>query len=125
VVDPAMLNFEWAASGDRELLPVRTYDDGDATFLTWPGGKSVPAILIKDYEGTEGPVNFAVRGDTIVVDGVPREIVLRSGRDMATLVNEGPVRPVARPAAILSPNSANAAFAQSVTQSAPTPTEDR
>lgn len=121
VVDPAALNFEWAASGDRDLLPVRTYDDGDATFLTWPGGRSVPAILIKDHEGTEGPVNFAVRGDTIVVDGVPREIVLRSGRDMARLVNEGPVRPVARPAAI--PN--DAAFAQGSAQSAATPIGDR
>ena len=44
-------------------------------------------------EGTEGPVNFTVRGDTIVVDGVPRSIVLRSGEDSATLVNTGPERP--------------------------------
>ena len=96
VVDPAMLNFAWAGSGkkadDRDLLPLRTYDDGEATFLTWPAGKSVPAILIKDHKGVEGPVNFAVRGDIIVVDGVPREIILRSGDDVAILVNQGPER---------------------------------
>ncbi len=95
VADPAELNFAWSGKGDSELLPARTYDDGNATFLTWPAGQPVPAILIKDHEGTEGPVNFTVRGDTIVVDGVPREIVLRSGDDTATLVNSGPVRPVA------------------------------
>ena len=50
----------------------------------------MPVILVKDQEGTEGPVNFAVRGDTIVLDMVPREIVLRSGKDVATLVNTAP-----------------------------------
>jgi type IV secretion system protein VirB9 len=91
VTDPAALNFAWAGKGDRKLLPARTYDDGTATFLAWPAGSPVPAILIKDSAGTEGPVNFTVRGDVIVVDGVPREIVLRSGKDSATLVNSGPV----------------------------------
>ena len=63
-------------------------------------GTPLPAILIKDHEGTEGPVNFAVRGEVIVVDGVPREIVLRSGKDAATLTNQGPVRePRAAPGA--------------------------
>lgn len=92
VVDPADLNFAWNGSGDRKLLPARTYDDGNATFLNWPAGAEVPAILVMDAKGTEGPVNFTVRGDTVVVDGVPRDIILRSGKDKATLVNSGPVR---------------------------------
>jgi type IV secretion system protein VirB9 len=95
ITDPAALNFAWAGKGDRKLLPARTYDDGTSTFLAWPAGSPVPAILIKDSAGPEGPVNFTVRGDVIVVDGVPREIVLRSGKDNATLVNSGPVAPVA------------------------------
>lgn len=94
VVDPTALNFEWVKRGDTGLLPVRAYDDGRATFLSWPSDRSVPAILIKDHEGTEGPVNFTVRGDTIIVQGVPREIVLRAGEEAASLVNKGPVRPV-------------------------------
>ena len=97
VTDPAALNFAWAGKGDRKLLPARTYDDGTATFLAWPAGSPVPAILIKDSAGTEGPVNFTVRGDVIVVDGVPREIVLRSGEDAATLRNDGPQRVAAAP----------------------------
>lgn len=103
VTDPADLNFAWNGKGDRKLLPARTYDDGSATFLSWPAGSPVPAILVKDAEGMEGPVNFTVRGDVIVVDGVPREIVLRSGKDVASLVNSGPVRatPPASPQAAL------------------------
>ena len=93
VLDPAALNFAWRSRGDRKLLPERAYDDGDATFLMWPAGAAVPAILIVDEKGTEGPVNFTVRGDTIVLDGVPTEIILRSGKDRAVLTHEGPTRP--------------------------------
>lgn len=97
VVDPAELNFAWASNGDTTLLPARIYDDGQATFLAWSADKPVPAILVTDRKGTEGPVNFTVRGDTIVVDGVPAAIVLRSGKQMATLTNAGPQRPVSPP----------------------------
>lgn len=92
VVDPAELNFAWESKGASQLLPQRIYDDGNATFLTWPAGSAMPAILIKDHKGNEGPVNYAVRGETIVVDGVPRELVLRAGETSATLTNRGPVR---------------------------------
>jgi len=92
VVDPAELNRAWERKGAPALLPAEVYDDGEATFLTWAPGATLPAILVKDHEGTEGPVNFAVRGEVIVVDGVPREIVLRAGRESATLSNRGPVR---------------------------------
>lgn len=94
-VDPSDLNFAWSGSGDTELLPENTFDDGEATFLTWPVGKDVPAILVVNSEGVEGPVNFTVRGETIVVDGVPRTIVLRSGEDRAELINSGPQRSAA------------------------------
>ena len=90
VIDPAAVNHAWEGRGDTGLLPAATYDDGEATFLVWPAGTAIPAILVKDYEGTEGPVNFTVRGETIVIDGTPREIILRSGDESATLVNNGP-----------------------------------
>jgi type IV secretion system protein VirB9 len=100
VVDPAQLNFEWAGAGKRELLPTRTFDDGEAVFLTWPQGIEIPAILITNADGDEGPVNYTTRGDTVVVDGVPAQIILRSGRDTATLTNTGPARPTARQAGL-------------------------
>ena len=106
VVDPAELNYAWETKGAAALLPAQVYDDGEATFLTWAPGTTMPAILIKDHEGTEGPVNFAVRGEVIVVDGVPREIVLRAGDNAATLTNRGPVR-AQRRAALAQAGQAN------------------
>lgn len=95
-VDPAKLNFAWRPKGKAALLPARIYDDGTATYLAWAPGKAVPAILIRDAKGTEGPVNYAVRGDMIVLDGVPAAIVLRSGKEAAKLDYAGP--PPAAPA---------------------------
>ncbi|WP_298301316.1 TrbG/VirB9 family P-type conjugative transfer protein [uncultured Erythrobacter sp.] len=90
VVDPARLNFEWAPAGESDLFPARAYDDGEALFLTWPAGTPIPAILVTNEEGDEGPVNFTVRGETVVVDNVPTQIILRSGKERATLTNLGP-----------------------------------
>jgi type IV secretion system protein VirB9 len=103
VTDPSQLNFEWAQAGASELLPSRAFDDGDAVFLTWPAGIPIPAILVTNEDGDEGPVNFTTRGDTVVVDGVPPQIILRSGRDTATLTNTGPARPTARQAGLSGP----------------------
>ena len=93
VVDPARLNFDWAGAGPAALLPDRTYDDGDAVFLTWPAGRAIPAILTLNEDGDEGPVNYTVRGDVVVVEGVPAQLVLRSGKDVATLTNIGMIPP--------------------------------
>ena len=101
IVDPAALNFAWSRSGDRKLLPSRIYDDGQATYLAWAAGTPVPAILVKDAQGTEGPVNYSVHGDVIVVESVPKQIILRSGRQLATLDNNAPER---RPAALAQAN---------------------
>lgn len=96
VVDPATLNFNWAGAGQAALLPSRTYDDGDAVFLSWPAGRAIPAILTLNEDGEEGPVNYTVRGDVVVVDGVPAQIVLRSGKEVATLTNTGVMKPKSR-----------------------------
>ena len=101
--DPATLNFAWAARGESKLIPARVYDDGAFTFLAWAASSPIPAFLVRNEKGEEGPVNFAVRGDVIVIDGVPELIVLRSGKNAATLENKGPARPAAplpEPAAI-------------------------
>lgn len=104
-VNPVPLNFAWKSRGKAKLLPSRVYDDGTATYLSWAPGVSLPAILIRNDRGAEGPVNFAVRDGLIVVDGVPGLIILRSGRDSATLEFKGE-RQRLPPAAALAQQSA-------------------
>ncbi|MFM7349940.1 MAG: TrbG/VirB9 family P-type conjugative transfer protein [Erythrobacter sp.] len=101
--DPAKLNFAWAPTGTSDLLPIRAFDDGTAVFLTWPKDVAVPAILVTNEAGDEGPVNFTVRGDTIVIDGVPPKLILRSGRATATLTNTALVAPSVHSAGLSAP----------------------
>jgi type IV secretion system protein VirB9 len=101
VLDPAQLNFAWTRRGDAKLLPAQVYDDGTATYLSWSQGVSLPAILIRDDKGAEGPVNYAVRGEVIVIEGVPALIQLRSGKNSAQLEFRGLAR--AAPAAPAAP----------------------
>ena len=89
-VDPAKLNFAWGKRGDARLLPSQVYDDGTMTYLTWPAGAEQPAILVRDEKGSEGPVNYAVRGEVIVIEGVPPMILLRAGKASAELEFRGP-----------------------------------
>ncbi|WP_379920662.1 TrbG/VirB9 family P-type conjugative transfer protein [Erythrobacter sp. R86502] len=103
VSDPASMNFAWESAGSRELLPSRAYDNGEAVFLTWPQGVAIPAILVTNIKGEEGPVNYTVRGETLILDSVPPQIILRSGRNTATLTNTGPMTPSARSAGLSAP----------------------
>ena len=81
-------NFAWRTEGSRKLMPSRIYDDGVATYMLWPPLAAIPAILTRNEKGQEGAVNYAVRGEMLVLDSVPRTIVLRAGRDMAILENK-------------------------------------
>ena len=82
---PAHLNFSWRGSGEKRLLPASYFDDGASTFLRWASDIPLPAILVRAADGAEGPVNYTVQGDYIVIEGVPAQLVLRSGRQFATL----------------------------------------
>lgn len=82
---PAELNGGWVLRGDKALFPQRVYDDGQSVFLSWPERAPLPAVLVPASDGTEGPVDYRVEDGYLVVDGVPRELILRRGRSRATV----------------------------------------
>jgi len=106
--DPASLNFAWTAKGEKGLLPSRVYDDGQATFIAWLPRTPIPAIQVRNEAGVEGPVNFAVRDDVIVVDGVPEVLILRSGRKLALLERGAMARKAAQAPSAPAPVPASA-----------------
>jgi len=87
-VDPATLDLGFALHGARELLPAKVFADGQATYIAWPKGVALPAVLGRNARGTEGPINYAMHDDMIVVDGTPDTIVLRSGKLVATIEHQ-------------------------------------
>lgn len=80
-------NYDWKPKGKKQLLPTRSYDDGRRLYLQWASGAQMPALFTRDGKGEELPANATQVGGYIVVDHVPRELVMRLGKDTAVLVN--------------------------------------
>jgi type IV secretion system protein VirB9 len=88
---PADLHFGWVMSGTASLWPQRLFDDGEFVWMSWPKFVAPPAILRRDATAGDGPLNYRIEGDYIVIDGVPGQITLRRGKQSATLM--APARP--------------------------------
>jgi type IV secretion system protein VirB9 len=91
---PARAGSVWKGKGKKDILPARYYDDGSRLYLQWAAGKPMPALFTRDQKGEELPANATQVGGFIVVDHVPRELVMRIGKRTAVLVNKNPVRPM-------------------------------
>ena len=106
--DPAMLNFAWGRKGAERIGPSRIYDDGVSTYLLWGQGQALPVIMLRGDAGKEVPAEFAIRGNTTVLSGVPNAIILRGGKASLVLENLGKQAPAAVPASAPAPTVAEA-----------------
>ena len=97
----AKLHFDWNTKGNGKLLPSRVFDDGSAVYLAWEKDTPLPAILTLSEDRKEGPVNYRMDGEYIVISPVPANLVLRYGSKYAMLWPSHRVSaPVASPRAI-------------------------
>jgi type IV secretion system protein VirB9 len=79
------LHFDWNSKGYGKLLPSRVFDDGSAVYLAWNRETPLPAILTQSEDKREGPVNYRMSGEYIVVSPIPANLVLRYGKKVAVL----------------------------------------
>ena len=84
--DPVKLNFGWKSSGAKSLRPARVFDDNRAVYLSWPENIPLPAVLVPAPDGKESPTSYRMENGFIVVEGLPRQIIIRRGRDVATVI---------------------------------------
>ncbi|WP_341632020.1 TrbG/VirB9 family P-type conjugative transfer protein [Sphingomonas agri] len=96
------LHFDWSSKGYGKLLPARVFDDGSSLYMAWNRDTPLPAILTQSEDRKEGPVNYRMSGEYIVVSPIPANLVLRYGKKVATLWPNHAIVPVQRqsPAAI-------------------------
>jgi type IV secretion system protein VirB9 len=79
------LHFDWNSKGSGKLLPAKVFDDGSSLYLSWSHDTPLPAILTVSEDRKEGPVNFRMSGDYIVITPIPANLVLRYGARSAIL----------------------------------------
>jgi type IV secretion system protein VirB9 len=98
------LHFDWKTKGDGKLLPARIFDDGQSVYLAWGRDMPLPAILTVSEDHKEGPVNYRMSGEYIVISPIPSNLLLRYGKRIAQLWPTHPITraPVTQPATVAS-----------------------
>ena len=79
------LHFDWNSKGSGKLLPTRVFDDGASVYLVWNKDTPLPAILTVSEDRKEGPVNYRMSGEYIVISPIPANLMLRYGSKYAIL----------------------------------------
>jgi type IV secretion system protein VirB9 len=90
---PSARNTAYTFTGTATNVPMRVFDDGHSTWLRWADGVSAPAVYTLGANKSEQLVNYAMKGDYLVVDGVAPAFVLRRGTAVAVLYNDAYQQP--------------------------------
>jgi len=115
------LHFDWKSKGHGKLVPARMFDDGGSLYLAWDKETPLPAILTLSEDRKEGPVNYRMSGEYIVISPIPANLILRYGKTSATLWPSRRIVPVRPPAVPASRIAASATVQAPPSQSASQP----
>lgn len=86
---PEDRNHAYSYQGSTVLLPDRMFDDGEATYFTFRDHEDLPAIYAVEAGGAEAVVNAHMRDGYIVVDRIAPGFVLRRGKEVTHVFNDG------------------------------------
>lgn len=75
------LSFDYSIVGDADFKPVQVFDDGARTYMRMPeGADAMPAVFALTKDGDGQVLNYTLNEKYIVVQGVPRRILLKLGK---------------------------------------------
>lgn len=81
-------NLAYAYRGSPQLKPVSASDDGVQTRLRFDARGELPAIFVRNDDGSESLVNFTVDADELIVHRVARQFTVRRDGLKGCIVNE-------------------------------------
>jgi type IV secretion system protein VirB9 len=70
------------------IAPIAAYDDDHYTYLTFPGHAERPAVFEVLDDGSERLLNHHTDGEVLVVHAVTRQLVLRLGSDVVSVLKD-------------------------------------
>ncbi len=82
-------NLDYWYCGDPALRPVEASDDGVHTRLKFGAQAELPAVFVRNDDGSESLLNFDIEGGVMVIHRVARRFVLRRGALTGCIVNKG------------------------------------
>lgn len=81
-------NFDYWYCGFPALKPVAAWDDGVHTRLRFGAHAELPAIFVRNDDGSESLLNFNMESGDVVIHRVARRFVLRRGLLRGCIVNK-------------------------------------
>ncbi len=94
---PDLWNRAYSYDGAKANVPEQVFDDGKATYFRFAPGSSAPAIFSITPDTGESIVNFSVRGPYTVVEQIAPQFVLRQGKEVTIIFNDGYTAPALGP----------------------------
>jgi len=82
-------NIDYWYCGKPILRPVAASDDGVHTRLRFAANADLPAIFIRNEDGSESLLNFSMDAGDVIVHRVAKQFVLRRGKLTGCIVNQG------------------------------------
>jgi type IV secretion system protein VirB9 len=83
----AARNLDYWYCGQSTLRPLAASDDGVQTRLRFGARSDLPAIFVRNDDGSESLLNFSINGDDVVIHRVARRFVVRRGLLTGCIVN--------------------------------------
>ena len=82
-------NLSYGYRGSPQLKPTSTWDDGVQTRLRFDPHQELPAVFIRNDDGSESLLNFSVDDGELVSQRVARQFTVRRGRLEGCILNQG------------------------------------
>ena len=82
-------NEDYWYCGRSALRPVAAFDDGVHTRLRFAANADLPAIFVRNEDGSESLLNFNMDAGDVIVHRVARQFILRRGKLTGCIVNRG------------------------------------
>ncbi len=82
-------NIDYWYCGRTELKPTAASDDGVHTRLRFAANADLPAVFVRNADGTESLLNFSMDQGDVIVHRFARQLVLRRCRLTGCIVNQG------------------------------------
>jgi type IV secretion system protein VirB9 len=82
-------NIDYWFCGRAEVRPTAAWDDGVHTWLTFAPKSELPAIFVRNEDGTESLLNFSIEAGDVVIQRVAHRFIVRRGALTGCIVNQG------------------------------------
>src|SRR5262249_25115310 len=83
---PSNLNYGY--HGSSQLKPVSAWGDGIHTRLRFDSHEELPAIFVRNDDGSESLLNFTMDGAELVVHRIARRLSVRRGSLQGCILNQ-------------------------------------